>query len=621
VTSRITNLTLGATWTGHERLRFRVWAPYASKVSVHIHAPEERRVEMERRDRGYHQATVDGAVAGTSYTYILERAQGAVERPDPASRFQPEGVHRCSQAAGAHFVWDDANWCGLPLEDYVFYEIHVGTYTPEGTFDAVIPHLDDLKDLGVTALQLMPVAQFAGERNWGYDGAYPFAVQNSYGGPEGLRRLINACHSAGFAVALDVVYNHLGPEGNYLADFGPYFTGAYNTPWGKGVNFDGPWSDEVRRFFIENALYWITEFHIDALRLDAAHAIFDRSAHSFLEELGEAVHFQAQRLNRRIYVIPESDLNDPRLIRAREQGGCNLDAQWNDDFHHALHALLTGERTGYYQDFGGVRHLAKAFTEGFVYSGEYSQYRKRRFGGSSRDMEARRFVVFAQNHDQVGNRMLGERLSRLAGWEQLKLAAGAVLLSPYVPLIFMGEEYGETAPFLYFVSHSDPELAAAVLRGRREEFADWGWQGEIPDPQSEMTFFRSKLNHQLQSEPQHHLLLQFYKELIRLRKTLPALALMSKKQMAVFESEAARTLVVHRWAEGGEALAAFNFGASQAQAPAPVAGGCWEKQIDSADRMWGGQGSFMPSRLNIDKETPLSLQGGSFLVFARRAHD
>jgi maltooligosyltrehalose trehalohydrolase len=334
----------------------------------------------------------------------------------------------------------------------------VGAYTKKGTFESIIPHLDELKKLGITAIELMPVAQFPGTRNWGYDGVYPYAVQNSYGGPEGFKRLVNACHGRGLALVLDVVYNHLGPEGNYLWDFGPYFTDRYKALWGFSINFDGPHSDDVRHYFIQNALYWVTEFHVDALRVDAVHAILDFSAEPFLEELASAVHDEAKRLNRRVYLIAESALNDTRVIRSREFGGYGLDAQWNDDFHHALHTVLTGERMGYYRDFGRLQDLAKALLEGFVYSGEYSPYRRRRHGNSSRDIPAHRFVVFSQNHDQVGNRMRGERLSELVCFERTKLAAGVMTLSPFIPLLFMGEEYGETAPFQYFVSHSDPDL-------------------------------------------------------------------------------------------------------------------------------------------------------------------
>ena len=366
--------------------------------------------------------------------------------------------------------------------------MHLGTFTEEGTFDAVIPYLEELKDLGITAIELMPVAQFPGDRNWGYDGVDLFAAQNSYGGPQSLKHLVDSCHARGLAVVLDVVYNHPGPEGDYLGDFGPYFTQRYRTPWGAALNFDGAYSDEVRRFFIENALYWITECHIDALRLDAVHAILDHAARTFIEDLVTAVQERAEQLNRRVYLIAESSSNDARLITPRHAGGLGSDAQWCDDFHHSLHTLLTGELNGYYQDYGQVSHLAKAVREGFVYAGEYSSYRRRSHGTSSQGIPAHLVVVRAQNHDQVGNRMLGDSLGRLVGFESLELAAGVLLLSPFVPLIFMGEEYGEAAPFPYFISHTDSNLVEAVRQGRREEFDAFQQEGDPPDPQDEATF-------------------------------------------------------------------------------------------------------------------------------------
>ncbi len=460
--------TIGAWTVGEGRCRFRVWAPTAQSVEVHLLPPAERFVPMAGRRRGYYEVVLDGVEPGTLYRYRLD---GTLERPDPASRCQPEDVHGPSQVVDSDFDWDDDAWCGIPLRDYIVYELHVGTFTPEGTFEAIIPYLPELRALGITAVELMPIAQFPGQRNWGYDGVYPFAVQHSYGGPDGLKRLVQACHQHSLAVVLDVVYNHLGPDGNYLGDYGPYFTERYKTPWGGALNLDGPYSDEVRRFFIDNALFWVTEFRIDALRVDAVHAILDHSAQPFLQELGLALQARAEHMNRRIYAIAESALNDTRIIRPRELGGYGLDAQWNDDFHHALRVLLTGDQGGYYQDFGELGHLAKAFREGFVYAGDYSTYRRRRHGNSSQHMPAQQFVVFTQNHDQVGNRMLGERLSQLVSLEALKLAASAVLLSPFIPLLFMGEEYGEVAPFQYFISHLDAQLVDAVRRGRREEFA------------------------------------------------------------------------------------------------------------------------------------------------------
>ncbi len=374
------------------RCEFLVWAPLAGAVDVRILSPQELLLPLTKDDRGYFYGASGGINPGTLYFYALD---GRERWPDPASRSQPHGVHGPSQIIESGFTLDDGHWSGLGLQDYIIYELHVGTYTPEGTFDAVVAHLDGLAELGITAVELMPVTQFPGNRNWGYDGVYPFAVQNTYGGPEGLKRLVKACHFRGLAVVLDVVYNHLGPEGNYLGKFGPYFTDRYRTPWGEALNFDGPESDEVRRYFIENALYWINEFHIDALRLDAVHAIMDGSPNPFLAELVEAVHGEAARLKRPVYLIAESDLNDVRLLRPRELGGYGLDSYWNDDFHHVVHTVLTGEMTGYYLDFGKFGQMAKAFREGFVYSGDYSVYRRRRQGSSSLGIAPRHFVVFS----------------------------------------------------------------------------------------------------------------------------------------------------------------------------------------------------------------------------------
>ena len=605
---------LGATYLGDGRCQFLVWAPFAQKVEVHIMTPQERVLPLDKDAQGYHHALVKDVEPASLYLYRLD---GQKECPDPVSRFQPQGVHGPSQVVDSQFTWEDSNWFGLPLQEYVIYELHVGTFTQEGTFDAIIPHLDELKDLGITAIELMPVAQFPGSRNWGYDGVYPFAVQNSYGEPDGLKRLVNACHQKGLAVILDVVYNHLGPEGNHMGDFGPYFNDRYKTPWGGALNFDGPYSDEVRRFFIENALYWVTEFHIDALRLDALHAILDITPKTFLEELATAVHEQAERLKRRVYLIGESTLNDRRLLRLPELGGYGLDAQWNDDFHHSLHVLLTGEQTGYYEDFGHLQHLVKAFQEGFVYSGEYSVYRQRRHGTSSKDIPAHCFVVFAQNHDQVGDRVLGERLSQLVSFEELKLAAGVVLLSPFIPLIFMGEEYGETAPFHYFVSHSDPSLVEAVRRGRQEEFAAFQWQGEMPDPQDEATFQHAKLNHNLHNKEHHQTLLGFYKELIRLRKENPALAHLSKDTMEVLGYEKTKLLFVRRWSRDKEAVIAFNFSDSQVPMALPVPVGHWQKLLDSADKQWLGNGSTTPGQLNSEGEFIFALSPRSFALFTK----
>lgn len=604
----------GATYLGDGRCQFVVWAPFVDKIEVHITAPDERLIALKKGGRGYYHTIAENVAPGSLYFYRLD---GKIERPDPASRFQPQDVHAPSQVVDSNFSWQDEGWTGIPLEDYIIYEVHTGTFTAEGTFTAIIPHLDTLKELGITALELMPVAQFPGKRNWGYDGVYPFAVQESYGGPKGLKQLVDACHHKGMAVILDVIYNHLGPEGNYLADFGPYFTERYQTPWGRALNFDGPDSDEVRRFFIENALYWIREFHIDALRMDALHAILDMSPCTFIEELARSVRDEAENLKRKVYLIGESAANDVRLIRDVPAGGYGLDAQWNDDFHHAVHVLLTGEKTGYYQDYGEFRQLVKAFEEGFVYSGQYSAYRRRRHGTSSEDIPAWRFVVFTQNHDQVGNRAQGERLSGLVSFEQLKLAAALYLLSPFVPLVFMGEEYGETAPFPYFISHSEPALIEAVRKGRREEFSTFRWQGDIPDPQDEATFKRARLNHHLRNESEHRTLFAFYQELIRLRKQIAALRSLNKKAMKVIGYEKERVLFLHRWKDESEAIIIYNCGEDESVVSLPVPVGRWQKRLDSAEAAWGGDGSSTPETLQSQGEPGFQVMPASAVLFVK----
>jgi maltooligosyltrehalose trehalohydrolase len=605
-------ITSGATCLGQDRTRFVVWAPFRERVEVHVITAPEQILPLQKDEQGYFTLIAENVPAGSLYFYRLD---GKVEYPDPASRFQPRGTHGPSQVVEPDFPWEDSRWSGLPLKDYIIYELHVGTFAPEGTFDAVIGHLDGLQELGITAIELMPVAQFPGNRNWGYDGVLPYAVQNSYGGPAGLKRLVNSCHRHGMAVILDVVYNHLGPEGNHLAEFGPYFTDRYHTPWGAALNFDGAYSDEVRRFFIDNAIYWINDFHIDALRLDALHAILDISPYTFVEELAATVHRQAEKLGWKVYLVGESSANNARLVRPAASGGYGLDAQWNDDFHHALHTLLTGEKTGYYRDFGTMHQLARAFREGFVYSGEYSLYRKHRHGTSSFDITAERFVVFSQNHDQVGNRAGSERLSRLVSFEALKLTAGMVLLSPFVPLLFMGEEYGETAPFPYFVSHTDARLIEAVRKGRREEFADFEWKGDIPDPQDEATYLAAGLDHELRRDGQHKVLYDFYHELIRIRRENIALTSLNKDNMEVAENETDRTMTVRRWQEGSEVVIIYNLGDKSVAVEFMLPEGMWQKLLDSADSRWQGTGSSIPGQISSDGKLTLTVPPKSLVLF------
>ena len=597
-----------------DRCRFRVWAPRASALDLILLGPPERVIPLDHVGDGYFSGEVEGVGPGTLYRYRLD---GEKARPDPASRFQPQGVHGPSQVVDVTFAWDDIAWLGLPLPCYVLYELHVGTFTSDGTFDAIIPHLNELRDLGITAIELMPVAQFPGGRNWGYDGVQPFAVQASYGGPQGLKRLVNACHQMGLAVVLDVVYNHLGPEGNYFADFGPYFTDRYKTPWGLALNFDGPESDHVRRYFIDNALYWIDEFRIDALRLDAVHAILDHSPYTFLEQLADELKAAAVSMNRKVCLFPESAANDARLIRPRDYGGYGFDAQWNDDFHHALRGVLTGERSGYYMDYGEFHQLVKAFREGFVYSGEYSRYRRRRHGTSTVNVPAERFVVFSQNHDQVGNRRLGERLSRLVNFETLKLAAASVILSPFIPLLFMGEEYGEEAPFPYFVSHSDVNLIEAVRQGRRREFAAFGWRGEPPDPQDEATFLHAKLDHQLKGAGRHRTLLLYYTELLRLRRELAPLAELKKEDCEVLGFDNQRVLLVRRWRGRESVMAIFNYNTAPLATSVRTAPGKWRKLLDSSDARWQGSGRSLPVEFDASESFELQLPAVSVVLYAR----
>lgn len=499
--------------------RLRVWAPLVQRLELEC-AGQCR--PMAQEADGWWAADAPELVHGTDYAFRLD---GAGPFPDPRSPWQPHGVHGPSRWLDhTRFRWHDAGWQAPPLASAVIYELHVGTFTPEGTFEAVIDRLDHLRELGITHVELMPVAEFSGERGWGYDGVDLFAPHHAYGGPEGLKRLVDACHRRGLAVLLDVVYNHLGPAGNYLGAFGPYFTDAYHTPWGDAVNLDRAHSGPVRRFFLDNALMWLEDYHFDGLRIDAVHAIIDTSAIHFLEDLAREVRALEARVGRHLVVIAESDLNDPRLVRSAEAGGYGLDAQWNEDFHHALHAALTGERDGYYEDFGRLEHVARALTRGLVYDGRYSTYRKRVHGRYAGDLPGRRFVGCLQNHDQVGNRAMGERSAHLLSPGLARVGAALVLTAPFVPLLFQGEEWGARTPFLYFTDHEDPELAAAVREGRRSEFAAFGWDPErIADPQARETFDRSRLDWDEPQRVPHAAILGWHRDLIALRRAHPCM--------------------------------------------------------------------------------------------------
>jgi len=603
---------LGATYLGGNRCRFVLWAPHADRVDLCLVGDTARLLPMERATGGYWHLNAENVAPDARYTYRLD---GGPERPDPVSRYQPDGPHESSAVVdAASFPWTDGDWKGIPLKDYVLYEVHVGTFSPEGTFEGVIPYLAELAALGVTAIEIMPVGQFAGGRNWGYDGVQPYAVQSSYGGPEGLRKLVDAAHAAGLAVTMDVVYNHLGPEGNYLWDFArDYFTDRYRTPWGTALNFDVAYSDEVRRYFLENAMMWPREFHVDSLRLDAVHSIIDFSAVSFLSDLAASADGYMAETGKHFYLMGESDLNDSRLLRPREGGGYGLHAQWSDDFHHILHVLLTGEGDGYYSDFRTVSQLKDSVERAYVFNGTYSPYRHRRHGNSTEGLRPEQFVVCIQNHDQIGNRMRGDRLSETLPFPSLKLAAAMTILSPYLPLLFMGEEYGEQALFPYFISHTDADLVEAVRKGRREEMATFSWAGEVPDPAGEETFARAKLNHDLRYEGWHEMLWRWYQATLALRKQLPSLGPIPMADLIVSADDANRTLTMLRGARGSRYFLAFNF----ADAPSPITApdGAWHKALDSEGREWGGDDNDLPDTLGADAARALAMPPLSVVVW------
>jgi maltooligosyltrehalose trehalohydrolase len=488
--------------------RLRVWAPKAQRVSVRV---DGRDRPLTGRD-GWFEAPLEGATDGTRYALVVDRER---VRPDPASRRQPEDVHGPSQLFDARrHAWGDAGWRGVAREDLVFYELHVGTFTEAGTLDAAAERLPDLAELGVTCVELMPVQPFPGARNWGYDGVAPYAVHEGYGGPAALQRFVDRAHGAGLAVCLDVVYNHLGPEGNYLGELGPYFTPRHRSLWGDGLDYDGPESGPVRAFMVGAAAQWIADFHVDALRLDATHAIEDGSATHLVAAIVQAAEAAGRAAGRIVHVVAEDDRNDRRVLDAPPRGW-GASAVWADDFHHAAHALLTGERTAFLADFGGPEDVARALAAGFVFQGQRSAYRKKPLGTDPSGLAPSRFVTCLQNHDQVGNRPAGERLSTLVPWEALEAASALLLLGSGTPLLFMGEEYGETRPFQYFTSHSDPALARAVSEGRKREFIAQGAE-DVPDPQDPETFRRSRLTHR--RDGRHGALREHYRRLLGVRR-------------------------------------------------------------------------------------------------------
>ncbi len=607
MTEKDIQLTLGHTYLGDGNCRFRIWAPNAETLELMVVSKNNRREALQKNKDGYWYLETSGIFPGDRYFYVINNE---LERPDPVSHLQPDGVHGPSEIVDHTFDWNDQNWKGVPLEEYVIYEIHVGTFTPEGTFEAIIPRLDELKDLGITAIELMPVAQFPGDRNWGYDGVSFFAPQHSYGGPNGLKALVDACHQKGLALVLDVVYNHFGPEGNYLGDFCPYYTEKYNTPWGRSNNFDDAYNQDVRHFFYQNLVNWMANYHIDAFRLDAVHAIVDMSAYPFLKELAELVHAYSISDGRKYYVISESDLSDSRILRPGCECGFDHDAQWLDDIHHCIHTLLTGEKSGYYADYGKMEHLAKAIKESYVYSGQFSAHRKHRHGNSAEGLSGRHFIVSTQTHDQVGNRMLGERLTALVSQEALRLAIATVAVSPYIPMLFMGEEYAEPSPFLYFTSHGDPNLVQGVRQGRKDEFKAFKWLGEPPDPQDEQTFLSSKLQWDKRLEGKHHLMWLFYKKLLSLRKTIPALSNLSKENLEVQFKEEERLMILKRWENQDRVLCLLNYNEHNLTTLVETGHALGQKLLDSYDTTWQHNSGFLqqttlPEEIHPNQEVQL----------------
>ncbi|WP_426328683.1 malto-oligosyltrehalose trehalohydrolase [Pedobacter sp. R-06] len=604
---------IGLNFNENGEAEIRLWAPLAAQVSILI---EDREISLALFDGGYGYwyLQTNQIKALDQYAFKINPITGGetLERADPASLFQGEGPHGCSTAFDVNaFRWTDADWKGKDLNDLIIYELHTGTFTPTGDFSAIESKLDYLIELGITAVEIMPVAQFPGNRNWGYDGVFPFAVQNTYGGPLALQHLVNACHAKGLAVILDVVYNHLGPEGNYFSDFGGYFTNKYHTPWGKAINFDDAGCDAVRDFFIENALMWFRDFHIDALRLDAVHAIKDFSPVHILAEIKAYTEKLSQFTGRTYQLVVELDLNDDRYIRHQSEYGYGMDAQWVDEFHHALRVCTGQTKEGYYSDFNGVVDLAKSYQDAYVYTGQYSTHRQKKFGMPVQNASGAKFVVFSQNHDQVGNRMLGERSSALVSFEMLKVMAAAVFCSPFLPLIFMGEEWAETNPFQFFVSHSDEELIEAVRKGRKAEFAAFYNNGDTPDPLDESTFERSKLDWKKNDEPKHKIMFSYYKTLIALRKQHPVLANLDRKNVYAEAFSKKNCLVLKRWKDRGEIIVMFNFSKQKQMLSIDPAFKQASVLLDSTLLKWGGPN---PESNSIPAEGQITLFPESILI-------
>lgn len=602
--------SVGVNFSGSGEAEIVVWAPLADNVEIIISNESPGwNIALEKQSFGYWKTETPKIKPGSLYKISVNND---TPLPDPASLSQPLGVHEASCAIDINnYTWTDNKWKNHPLQEYIIYELHTGTFTPEHNFEGIKSKLDHLSDLGITAIEIMPVGQFPGSRNWGYDGVYPFAVQQSYGGADKLQELVNACHEKNIAVILDVVYNHIGPEGNYFGRFGPYFTEKYSTPWGKSLNFDDAWCNGVREYFIENALMWFRDFHIDALRMDAVHAIKDLGPDHLTKNIREKVNELSAITGRHHYLIAELDLNDPVFINSPDKCGYGMDAQWIDEFHHALRVTSGQKKEGYYSDFNGIAHLSKSYNDAYVYDGQFSLHRKKFFGAKTVN-PGYQFVVFSQNHDQTGNRMLGERSSQLVSYEMCKLMAAAVMIGPFLPMLFMGEEWAEPHPFLFFISHTDKELASIVNKGRKAEFASFSWEGEPPDPRLEQTFNDSLLQWDIISKDPHAKMLKYYKKLIELRKTQPALKSTDREGIGTEVNKEKNTLVLHRVHSKQHIVCLMNY--SKTIREIKLSEGHWRKLLDSASPEWNGGHSAAA----IINENPVAtVQPESILIYER----
>ena len=523
---------------------FSVWAPQRKHVAVRIDGTD---FPMQGpSQRGFWTADIESAQHGTDYAFLLD--DDPTPYPDPRSFWQPKDVHSSSRVLDhGHFEWTDSKFRPIPLPSAMIYEMHIGTFTEGGTLDSAIERLDYLYELGVTHVELLPIASFEGSFSWGYDGVAPYAPDETYGGPDAVKRFVNACHDKGLGVILDVVYNHFGPAGNYTQNFGPYYTDRHKTPWGAAINLEEGGSDQVRRYMIDNALMWLRDYHFDGLRLDAVHELIDRSAMHFLEQLSREVEDLSASLGRCLFLIGETDLNDPRFVTPREAHGYGLDAQWSDDFHHSLYTLLVHEPFGYYEDFGAIEQLATALRQAFLYDGRYSRFRQHNHGRLPQNLSYHRFLGYIQNHDQIGNRAKGERVQQIVGTEKARLAAGVVFTAPFIPMLFMGEEFAASTPWQYFADFQDPELRRNVSEGRKSDFKHFGWdENEVPDPEDPETFKRSKLQWSELQAGQHHAMYQWYRDLIHLRRKTLALNLGDFGRMQVHSSEEGRWIYTDR---------------------------------------------------------------------------